>query len=56
MIHIANNFLSVTDFGKKKKLSRQRIHILIKQNRIQPEPIKIGKYNYISKFAKIIKL
>ena len=53
--------ITATQFGKRHKISRQRVHILIKQGRIQPRPRltqviggRMQGIYLISKRAKII--
>lgn len=49
-----NNMFSLSEFSIQNGLSRQRIHILVKQNRIIPEPVKFGNDYYFSFQAKIL--
>jgi len=55
MILLKDSYLTPPQFAKKCKLSRQRISVLINQKRIKPEPVRIGRFYFISKIAKIVK-
>lgn len=53
MIQLAKEFIRVSQFAKKQKLSRQRVYKLIEEKRINPEPVTIGEVLFVNKNAKI---
>ncbi len=47
--------LTITQFAAKVRLSRQRIHQLIREGRVSPPPKRVGNYFLLPTSAKIIK-
>lgn len=49
------NYITPSELAKKLKISRQRLNVLINQNRLQPPPERIGRFYFVFKNAKIVK-
>ena len=49
------DYITPSTLAKKLKVSRQYINQMIKQNRIKPNPERIGRFYFVFKNAKIIK-
>lgn len=45
--------LTISQFADKIGLSRQRVHQLMREGRIFPNPIKVGSYFLVSEKAKL---